>query len=225
MVAEVLRRWEQRERSIGVVTFNIQQRGLIERMLWDSEVPGIREALVLKSDSLFVKNLENVQGDERDVVIFSTGFSVGDDGVLPLNFGPLNRFGGERRLNVAVTRARRRVMVFSSFEPEDIRLADTSSVGLRHLREYLELAKYGVPPRTARTVAAGRHADEIATALRDAGCTVETAVGLSDFTVDLAVAAPGQDQPRLAVLLDGSVWAGRSTTAIATRCRTRCSAT
>ena len=97
-----------------------------------------------KRDGLFVKNLENVQGDERDVILFSTGFSANADGVLPLNFGPLNRSGGERRLNVAVTRARRRVMVFSSFEPEDLRVEQTSSVGIRDLRRYLEVAKYGV---------------------------------------------------------------------------------
>ena len=141
---EVLRRWQARERSIGVVTFNIQQRALIESMLEESGVDGLAEALAAKRDGLFVKNLENVQGDERDVILFSTGFSANANGVLPLNFGPLNRSGGERRLNVAVTRARRRVMVFSSFEPEDLRVEQTSSVGIRDLRRYLEVAKYGV---------------------------------------------------------------------------------
>jgi len=213
VVEEVLRRWRQRERSIGVVTFNIQQRALIEKMLWDSEVEGVREALALKDDGLFVKNLENVQGDERDVIIFSTGFSVDENGVLPLNFGPLNRSGGERRLNVAVTRARRRVMVFSSFEPEDLRTEQTSSVGLAHLRAYLEQAKYGVPERVRSEVAVDRHAEQIAEALRVAGCVVRTEVGLSDFRIDLAVAAPELgDVPTLAVLLDGPTWAARATT-------------
>ena len=213
MVEEVLRRWQQRERSIGVVTFNIQQRGLIESMLWDSEVSGLREALALKDDGLFVKNLENVQGDERDVIIFSTGFSVDANGVLPLNFGPLNRSGGERRLNVAVTRARRRVMVFSSFDPEDIRVEQTSSVGIKHLRGYLEQAKYGAPARVRSEVAIDRHAEQIAEALRAAGCTVQTEVGLSEFRIDLAVAAPGRGEvATLAVLLDGPVWAARTTT-------------
>ena len=109
-----------------------------------------------------MKNLENVQGDERDVIIFSTGFSVDANGVLPLNFGPLNRSGGERRLNVAVTRARRRVMVFSSFDPEDIRVDQTSSVGIKHLRGYLEQAKYGAPDRVRSEVAIDRHAEQIA---------------------------------------------------------------
>ena len=88
---------------------------------------GRADSLVRGKDGLFVKNLENVQGDERDVIIFSTGFAKTASGVLPLNFGPLNRTGGERRLNVAITRARRRVMVFSSFEPEDLRVEQTSS--------------------------------------------------------------------------------------------------
>ncbi|WP_344803853.1 DUF4011 domain-containing protein [Microlunatus ginsengisoli] len=213
VVEEVLRRWRQRERSIGVVTFNIQQRALIERMLWDSDVDGVREALALKDDGLFVKNLENVQGDERDVIVFSTGFSVGEDGVLPLNFGPLNRSGGERRLNVAVTRARRRVMVFSSFEPEDLRTEQTSSVGIQHLRAYLEQAKHGAPARARSEVAVDRHAEQIAAALRAAGCVVQTEVGLSEFLIDLAVAAPGRGEtPTLAVLLDGPAWAARVTT-------------
>ena len=125
------------------------------------------------------------------MIIFSTGFSVDENGVLPLNFGPLNRSGGERRLNVAVTRARRRVMVFSSFEPEDLRTEQTSSVGIKHLRTYLEQAKYGVPDRVRSEVAVDRHAEQIAAALRAAGCSVRTEVGLSEFRIDLAVAAPG----------------------------------
>jgi len=227
VVEEVLRRWAARERSIGVVTFNIQQRSLIETMLWESGVEGVAQSLAAKKDGLFVKNLENVQGDERDVVLFSTGFSANHDGVLPLNFGPLNRSGGERRLNVAVTRARRRVMVFSSFEPEDLRVEETSSIGIRDLRRYLEVAKYGVKhtladevrvdgsgttaPAAPTRTAVDRHRDEIAARLRSAGLEVATGVGLSDFQVDLAV-GPGGQGPALAVLLDSPAWAARRTT-------------
>ena len=211
----MLRRWQARERSIGVVTFNIQQRALIESMLEESGVDGLAEALAAKRDGLFVKNLENVQGDERDVILFSTGFSANADGVLPLNFGPLNRSGGERRLNVAVTRARRRVMVFSSFEPEDLRVEQTSSVGIRDLRRYLEVAKYGVATTPAASspgqVGVDRHRDDIAGALRSAGLDVATAVGLSEFQIDLTVAPRGEPMA-LAVLLDSPAWAGRRTT-------------
>jgi hypothetical protein len=215
VVAEVLRRWQARERSIGVVTFNIQQRALIESMLEESGVEGVAEALVARRDGLFVKNLENVQGDERDVILFSTGFSANADGVLPLNFGPLNRSGGERRLNVAVTRARRRVMVFSSFEPEDVRVEQTSSVGIRDLRRYLELAKRGVASTPSSMAPGGvgvdRHRDDIAVALRTAGLDVATAVGMSEFQIDLTVAPRGGPMS-LAVLLDSPAWAGRRTT-------------
>ncbi len=214
VVDEVLRRWRQRERSIGVVTFNVQQRNLIQRMLWESGVEGVAESLVLADDGLFVKNLENVQGDERDVIIFSTAFSANASGTLPLNFGPLNRAGGERRLNVAVTRARRRVMVFSSFDPEDIRVEQTNSVGVRHLRSYLELARDGVAPAVVQRVGAvDRHRDDLAEALRERGLEVETNVGLSDFRLDLVVSDPARgDRSALAVLLDGPGWAERATT-------------
>jgi hypothetical protein len=232
VVAEVRRRWDQGERSIGVVTFNLQQRTLIEKLLWEEDDDSIALSLAGGKDGLFVKNLENVQGDERDVIIFSTGFAKTASGVLPLNFGPLNRTGGERRLNVAITRARRRVMVFSSFEPEDLRVEQTSSVGVQHLRAYLELAKYGVghapsgggvgsaadllrdsdaPAPRARVDAVDRHRDDVAAALRAEGLSVTTGVGLSDFKVDLAVGPPGKP-PVLAILLDGPDWAARRTT-------------
>ena len=234
VVEEVRRRWGQGERSIGVVTFNLQQRTLIEKLLWDLGDETIADSLASGKDGLFVKNLENVQGDERDVIIFSTGFAKTASGVLPLNFGPLNRTGGERRLNVAITRARRRVMVFSSFEPEDLRVEQTSSVGVQHLRAYLEVAKYGVghaptgggglvgtaagllsdgdrsAPR-GRIDAVDRHKDDVAAALRAEGLSVTVGVGLSDFKVDLAVGPPGKP-PVLAILLDGPEWAERRTT-------------
>src|SRR4029453_3507936 len=101
--------------SIGVVTFNAQQRAYIEALLRDADDDRLAAALDrTDGEGVFVKNLENVQGDERDGVFFSTGFPPTPAGSLPLNFGPLNRMGGERRLNVAITRARRQVVLFSS---------------------------------------------------------------------------------------------------------------
>ncbi|HZH21266.1 MAG TPA: AAA domain-containing protein, partial [Geodermatophilus sp.] len=202
--------------SIGVVTFNAQQRAYIEGLLRDAGDERLVEALDrTDGEGLFVKNLDNVQGDERDVVLFSTGFSVDDRGVLPLNFGPLNRVGGERRLNVAVTRARRQVVVVTSFDPAQLRAEQTSSVGVKHLRAYLDLAALGTDalPRDARPVAVpDRHREEIAAALRDRGLPVRTDVGLSEFRVDLSVARPDTpDEPVMAVLLDGPSWARRRT--------------
>ncbi|MET3719222.1 DUF4011 domain-containing protein [Arthrobacter sp. UYEF21] len=217
IVEEIRRRFGAAEGSpsVGVVTFNLQQRALIEGLLRDTDDPRIIKALDEDPEGLFVKNLENVQGDERDVILFSTGFSKNDKGYLPLNFGPLNRAGGERRLNVAVTRARRQVIVFSSFSPSELRAEETSSVGIKHLRTYLNLAEQGtgaLPYDGRRSLAVDLHREEIADALRDRGFAVATDVGLSDFKVDISVASPdAPGRPLMAVLLDSPVWAARRT--------------
>ncbi|WP_245888184.1 DUF3320 domain-containing protein [Geodermatophilus tzadiensis] len=219
VVAEIRRRFAASPDavpSIGVVTVNAQQRAYVESLLRDSGDERLVAALDrTDGEGLFVKNLENVQGDERDVVLFSTGFSPDERGVLPLNFGPLNRVGGERRLNVAITRARRQVVVFTSFDPSALRAEQTSSVGIKHLRAWLDLAALGPDalPRAARRVGLpDRHREEVAEALRSRGLVVRTDVGLSDFRIDLSVARPGDpDTPVLAVLLDGPEWARRGT--------------
>lgn len=201
------------ETSIGVVTFNTEQRDLVLDLLESSTDPAVAKALEAPEDSLFVKNLENVQGDERDVILFSLAFSPDPtNGKLPLNFGPLNREGGERRLNVAITRARRQVVLFSSFDPEHIELARTSAKGLAHLRDYLTLAARGTSGlATMRTTTVhDLHRETIRQALIEAGLEVRAEVGLSDFTVDLAVRVPG-GQHWVAILLDGPGWAGRKT--------------
>jgi hypothetical protein len=204
--------------SIGVVTFNQQQRAHIEGLIRDSNDPRLVEALDGQhGEGLFVKNLENVQGDERDVILFSTAFSVNAKGVLPLNFGPLTRAGGERRLNVAVTRARRQVIIFSSFDPGQLRAEETQSVGIKHLRAYLDMAAQGPAAldqsANRRTIeVADRHRDQIADALRARGLAVETNVGLSDFKIDLTVSSrEDPTHPVMAVLLDGEGWARRRT--------------
>jgi hypothetical protein len=203
--------------SLGVVTFNMQQRSLIESMLRDLGDDRIIAALDDRGDSgLFVKNLENVQGDERDVILFSVAFSRNERDYLPLNFGPLNRGGGERRLNVAVTRARRQIVLYCSFEPGELRAEETSSVGIKHLRSYLEFA--AASSDRTRTVSDGkektrdRHREEVAAALAERGVVVSTDVGLSDFRIDLSLAQADEAQrPLIAVLLDGPGWAARKT--------------
>lgn len=202
--------------SVGVITFNIQHRNLIESLIRETDDERIIGALnSTNGQGLFVKNLENVQGDERDVILFSTAFGVDERGVLPLNFGPLNAPGGERRLNVAVTRARRQVVIYSSFDPEQLRVEQTSSVGIKHLRQYLELARDGadsLAPLGRRRPVIDRHRDDIAESLRGRGLHVVTDVGMSDFRVDLQVNTPEGD-PLMAVLLDGPGWATRRTVA------------
>lgn len=214
IVAEVVARFAASPMSppsLGIITFNAQQRDLIEDLLRATDDERIASA-VEATDGLFVKNLENVQGDERDTILFSVAFSANDRGVVPLNFGPLTQSGGERRLNVAVTRARRQVVLFTSFDPQDLRAEQTSSVGVKHLKAYLELAAGTVDHAedARRTVLTDRHRDEVAAALRSAGLMVTTDVGLSDFRIDLAVSAPG-NAGAVAVLLDGPQWYARRT--------------
>lgn len=217
IVAEVITRFQNSPSavpSLGVITFNAQQRDLIENLLRDSADERISRALD-EPDGLFVKNLENVQGDERDTILFSVAFSANDKGVVPLNFGPLSKPGGERRLNVAITRARREVILYASFDPEELRAEETSQTGTKHLKAYLEMAARGVEADSGRRVPVfDRHRDDIAEALRAEGLAVTTDLGLSDFRVDLVLADPTEpDRQLVAVLLDGQHWRARRTVA------------
>ncbi|SEB48373.1 Protein of unknown function [Nocardioides exalbidus] len=218
IVAEIRRRFAlspDQPPSIGVVTFNAQQRTLIETMLRDAGDERIVEALDgSNGEGLFVKNLENVQGDERDVILFSIAFSKNEKNVLPLNFGPLGLDRGERRLNVAVTRARQQVIIYCSFDPSDLRAEDTKHLGIKHLKNYLELAQRGTESlaSTSSRAVVDRHRDELAVALRTRGLVATTDLGLSEFKIDLALAtAAAPDEPVVAVLLDGEGWARRRT--------------
>lgn len=121
------------EKSIGVVTFNVSQQQLIAELFDESSEP--------LPEDLFVKNIENVQGDERDIIIFSTAYAPDKNGKVVLQFGSLNLAGGENRLNVAVTRAREKVIVVSSLEPHQLDVAKTKNDGPKLLRKYLEYAK------------------------------------------------------------------------------------
>lgn len=202
---------EDPDRSIGVVTFNTQQRDLIldrlEQLAEDDR--SLSDALTKSDEPLFVKNLENVQGDERDVILFTLAFARDARGKVPLNWGPLTRAGGEKRFNVAVTRAKQQVVVFCSFDPHDLDLSTSSSAGLADLKDYLLLARDGAEHALVRRhVAHDLHLDEVKERLEGAGLEVKTAVGLSTFTVDLA-ARVSDEHEWLAVLLDGPAWAAR----------------
>ncbi len=225
VVSEVIRRLDDpllRQSSMGVVTLNAEQQALVTAMLESHAAEHAALDALLRSEDperrLFVKNLENVQGDERDVIFLSVGFGRDASGMLSMNFGPLNRAGGERRWNVAVTRAKREVVVFSSIDPEDIDLEriGVGGIGVRHLRAYLALARDGVRSigEIVSASASQRdfHRDEIATALRAAGLHVTTDLGLSSFRIDIALALPDAPEVQLvAVLLDGLGYAQRRT--------------
>ncbi len=200
---------EDPTRSIGVVTFNSQQRDLVLDLLESDPDQAVADRLQSEDEPLFVKNLENVQGDERDVIVFTLAFSADERGRIPLNWGPLTRAGGERRLNVAITRAKERVVVVMSFDPVKLDLSGSTSQGLNDLKDYLLLASAErTTSARSRRGARDAHLDEVAKALAEAGLEVRTSVGLSDFVVDLAVRAPNSSR-WLALLLDGPAWASR----------------
>lgn len=124
------------EKEIGIVTFNYRQQGLIMDLM---EEVSSSKGIVLP-DSLFVKNIENVQGDERDIIIFSVGYAPDKKGKMKLQFGSLNAEGGENRLNVAVTRAREKVLLVTSILPKTLQTDDTKNEGPKLLKKYLEYA-------------------------------------------------------------------------------------
>ena len=221
IIEEISRRLNDpltKDQSLGVVTMNAKQMDLITTLLEESDDPLIAEHMpgegVAPDKTIFVKNLENVQGDERDVILMSVGFSKDPlKNRLPLNFGPLNRQGGHRRLNVAVTRARSAVVVFASFDPEDMQLTKNSAQGLQDLRDYLLLARDGVKADTSTR--GDRQAillrDLLAEALRERGWQVQSDYGLSAYKVDIALRKPGQENWQFALIMDSQRWANLST--------------
>ena len=218
--------------SVGVVTFNIQQQTLIEDLL-DEEASKdtVLEKWAFGSEEpVFIKNLENVQGDERDVILFSVGYGKDETGKLIMNFGPLNRDGGWRRLNVAVTRSRIEMKVFSSISPEEIRINETSSEGVKAFKRFLQyaggsavwdqdIASTGSSSDNSGTPLIDRNAsftgiaDDICARFESVGYKTEKGVGKSGFKIDIGVVSPEQDGTYcLGILLDGPVYASSGTT-------------
>ena len=211
LVAEVIRRLSDpalKKSSIGVVTFSSAQKDYIERKL-TAEIAQKRleSAAYEREEPLFVKNLENVQGDERDVILFSVCYGPDKYGKISLNFGPLNQAGGWRRLNVAVSRAREEMVVFSSMTGAMIDLSKTSSKGVAGLKAFLEFAEKGkttlaIPSiLTAKKTGIGKY---IAEELSSYGYDCRYDVGVSDFKIDVAVVDPNNKHKFiLAILCDG----------------------
>lgn len=203
--------------SVGVVTFNQEQRGVIEKALRNTADARILEALD-DDEGIFVKSIEFVQGDERDTVLFSLGREPGEDGRVALTgFGPLTQRGGHRRLNVAITRARRQVEIFSSFEPEQLPAEAATNRALKDLKKYLVWAKEGASEDDERgpirNPVHDPHRRRIAKALTTEGLEVKQDLGMSEFRVDMSVRDPhGKEPSEVAILLDGPGWRRRLTT-------------
>lgn len=203
LVAEVIARLKgytlDTYQSIGIVTFSMAQQTLIEDLLDAArrEHPEIDPFFSPQvEEPVFIKNLENVQGDERAEIFFSICYGPDSTGKVAMNFGPLNREGGERRLNVAITRARRRVAVFTSLRADQIDLSRTQQVGVKHLRSFLDYADRGAPAIGEASSSAGLDGSAfesaVASALREKGHTLDLNVGMSGYRVSLAVRDPQQ---------------------------------
>ena len=206
-----------KRRSAGVVTFSMAQKELIEDLFEERRAANQTFENFFTDDAdepFFVKNLENVQGDERDVILFSVGYAKGPDGKFLMNFGPLNRSGGERRLNVAVTRAKEQVVVFASCKGSEIDLNRTQAVGAAHLRAFLEYAERGgiASANAGGEKSRDRFADEVEAFLVSKGYSVDRNVGCSGYRIDIGVADPSRKGAFLAAVeCDGDSYASALT--------------
>lgn len=190
-------------KSIGIITLNGEQQNLVSDLLDQAraERPEIEPYFQLdRSEPVVVKNLETVQGDERDVIILGIGYGPAEPGaqVMSMNFGPLNREGGWRRLNVAVTRARQEMLVFTSFDPSMVDMNRTSARAVHDLRHFIEFAQRG--PRALAEAVHGSvgsydspFEQYVADGLRTKGWNVVPQIGVSRFRIDLGVIHP--DRP------------------------------
>ncbi len=202
------------EKTLGVVTFSIAQMNTVQ----DTVEERLRDRPEFEDffqedrlNGFFVKNLENVQGDERDVMIFSVGYGYDGNGRITMNFGPLNKQGGERRLNVAVTRAREKVILVSSIRHGDIKIDSTRAQGVHALHHYLRYAE-----RRPKELEAGKPTDvgyasaleeDVAEEVERLGYRAVPSVGSSSFRVDIGVVDP-VDPGRfmLGIMCDGDTY-------------------
>lgn len=183
--------------TLGVVAFSVAQRDAIEMQLerlrrLDASCESFFSTG--QREPFFIKNLENVQGDERDVIYISIGYGRAEAGYMSMSFGPLNRDGGERRLNVLISRSRLAMDVFCNFTSADLDLARTNARAIVALKNFLAYAETGV---LEAPIATGREPDsafeqEVLRALASRGYQVEPQVGTAGFFIDIGVRHPQQ---------------------------------
>jgi superfamily I DNA and/or RNA helicase/very-short-patch-repair endonuclease len=221
-IVKTLKERKGKNLSLGVVTLNSEQQRCIEDLLDEKRrTHGELEKYFQATDDydpIFVKNLESVQGDERDIIIMSLGYGPTELGgkTMSMNFGPLNKQGGERRLNVAITRATSEMHIFSSFDPYMIDMSRTSALAVQHLKNFLEFAERG-PIALAEYTAAESGVDQfdsyfeeaVAIALRSRGWKIQTQVGVSKFRIDMGIVNPDKPGKYLAgIECDGATYHG-----------------
>lgn len=222
--------------TIGVIAFNQKQAALIGDLLEQAAYDDpVRQSLLDREKArkngeenigLFVKNIENVQGDERDIILFSVTYAKDANDRMVSNFGPLSTDGGENRLNVAISRARQKIHIVCSFDPSEWVRAETYAKGVRLFKKYLEYGKAvsdGKEER-AETILSNLldgsrlHEDpkelqydsvfeeQVAEALRKRNYEVHTQVGFSGYRIDLAIVDPNEDRYILGIECDGAMY-------------------
>lgn len=208
--------------SIGIITLNADQQKLVSDLLdrarqqYPQIEPFFQDS---QTEPVVVKNLETVQGDERDLIILGIGYGPTEPGagVMSMNFGPLNKDGGWRRLNVAITRSRREMLVFSSFDPGMIDLNRTNARAVRDLKHFIEFAQHG--PRALAEAVQGSlggydspFEQAVAEGLRALGWQVVSQIGVSRFRIDLGIVHPDRPGDYLAgVECDGATYHSAAT--------------
>ncbi len=219
-----LRQWielpEEGRPTLGVITFNQQQQSLIQD-LFDAELRNHPELEWFFADEriepVIVRNLENVQGDERDVMMFSITFAPDLAGKMSMSFGAINRDGGERRLNVAVTRAREELLVFSTVTADVIDTSRTKALGVKHLKEFLSFAEKGSIALAASDDGSVGGYDSpfeeaVSEALHMRGWAIVPQVGVSGFRIDLGIVHPDKPGAFIAgVECDGATYHSSAT--------------
>lgn len=213
----------QNNETIGIITFNTSQRDLIMDIIDEqceldvTFATQVRNEMVRVKDGedigLFIKNIESVQGDERDIIIFSIGYAKNENGRLIRNFGWLNQKGGENRLNVAISRAKQKVHIVASFNPEELQVEDTKNDGPRILKKYLQYSKaisdgdeqgaqsilhsFGDDDNCEENISFDSDFemqvyDALNNRLADKGYVIDTQVGIGGYSIDLAIKKDGK---------------------------------
>lgn len=199
--------------SVGIIAFGIKHEARIERAmdLAMQADPAFERALTANSDEpWFVKAIERVQGDERDAVFLTVGYGKSEDGRLRYFWGPLLKEGGERRLNVAISRAKKRMTLVTSFSKDDVAVDGHSSAGYRLMHNFIRFVGSGgreLTDGTPRPVALNPFEIDIKRRLEEAGLTLDSQVGVGGYRLDFAVRHP--DFPGrhvLAVEADGAAY-------------------
>jgi very-short-patch-repair endonuclease len=221
--------------TIGVITFNSNQRDLIMDLL-DAEVKKDEKfaTLVAKETArkhngedvgLFIKNIENVQGDERDLIIFSFAYAKDANGRMNRNFGWLNQSGGENRLNVAISRSRKKIIIVTSIHPEELVVDDLKNQGPKLFRRYMEYTR-AISSNNTKTAeqilntltdksttpsqpsAEAFEADVLAALKKviSGDYTIESAVGMGSYKIDIAIREVATNRYLLGIELDGHLY-------------------